>query len=368
MRSPTKILQIVPRLSPDVDGVGDYALQLARQLRDRHQILSDFLVFRPSSPQSFEIEDFSAHPLTDNTAEAILTNISPDIDTILLQYSNYPYLLGKLDRPAHLVKALKTLKHRQVRTVVMFHELPTLRYRGINLPNPIQRKVSYQLAQVADVVITNNTAFKKTLSSWVNSSVHCIPNFSTIGEPRHIPLLKERDRSLMIFGSSDRSRIYHKNISRIKGICQQLNIQTLFDVGRPIPWDSASLKTEVNVIKMGFLNPSELSQLMLQTFAGLFDYHRFPYNLAKSTVYAAYCAHGILPICNQHSLIPQDGIFANQHYLDSKALSCLFEQSPDMLASLQTVANNAHAQYITHTLCHCADIFASCLQPTYANP
>ena len=66
---------------------------------------------------------------------------------------------------------------------------------------------------------------------------------------------------------------------------------------------------------------------MLKTFIGLFDYHRFPGNLAKSTVYAAYCAHGLLPICNQHSLIPQDGIFPNQHYLDSEALSHLYEQA-----------------------------------------
>ena len=367
MTSPTKILQIVPRLSPDVDGVGDYALQLARQLRDRHQILSNFLVFRPNSPQPFEIEDFSTYPLADNTAEAILSTISSDIDTILLQYSNYPYLLGKLDRPTHLVKALKALKHRRVRIVVMFHELPTLRYRGFNLPNPIQRQISHQLAQVADVVITNNMAFKKTLSSWVNSSVHCIPNFSTIGEPKHVLPLQESDRSLMIFGSSDRGRIY-KNISQIKRVCQQLNIQTLFDIGRPIPWDSASLGSKIKVIKTGFLNPSELSQLMLQTFAGLFDYHRFPYNLAKSTVYAAYCTHGLLPICNRESLIPQDGIFPNQHYLDIEALSRLYEQTSDFLASLQTIADNAQAQYTTHTLSHCAEIFASLLQPTYANP
>ena len=107
---------------------------------------------------------------------------------------------------------------------------------------------------LADVVVTHNSAFQKTLSGWGNSAVYCIPNFSTIGEPKYIPSLRERDRSLMIFGSSDRGRIY-KNISQIKRVCQQLNIQTLFDIGRPIPWDSASLETEVNVIKTGFLNP-----------------------------------------------------------------------------------------------------------------
>ena len=366
MTSPTKILQIVPRLSPDVDGVGDYALLLAHQLRDRHHILTDFLVFRPSLSQSFQIKNFSAYPLIDSTVESILAPISSEIATIVLQYSNYPYLMGKLDRPTYLVKALRELKQRQVRIIVMFHELPTLRYRGVSLPNPIQRRISQQLAQLADVVVTNNSAFQKTLSGWVNSAVYCIPNFSTIGEPTQVLPLRERERSLMIFGNSDRGQIY-KSIPQIKQVCQQLNIQTLFDVGRPIPWDSASLETEVNIIKTGFLNPAELSQLMLKTFAGLFDYHRFPRNLAKSTIYAAYCAHGLLPICNRHPLMPQDQIFPNQHYLDMETFSLLYQQAPDFLASLQTVADNAHTQYATHTLSHCAKIFASFLQPTYAN-
>lgn len=359
----TKILQIVPRLSPDVDGVGDYSLQLAHQLREHHQILSDFLVFRPSRRTQPRVGDFTVHRLDTHTVEGLLEQIPVDTSTVVLQYSNYPYLRGKLDSPAWLVAALSALRQRGLRVVIMFHELPTLRYRGIRCPNPVQRRVSRALAQVADEVVTNNTAFQQTLAGWVKSPVHCIPNFSTIGEPDRVSPLRDRTRSLIVFGSSDRTRVYRNNLPRLQQICQQLNIQTLYDVGRPVEWDSEGLATRVNVVKTGFLPAAEVSQLMSNALAGLFDYQRFPRNLAKSTVYAAYCAHGLLPICNRQPLCPQDGIVANQHYLDTLALQRLSEQTPDLLASLQIIANNAHGQYQTRTLANCAKAFARFVQP-----
>jgi hypothetical protein len=39
-----KIYQIVPRLHPRIDGVGDYALSLARQLRHDYGIDTHFII------------------------------------------------------------------------------------------------------------------------------------------------------------------------------------------------------------------------------------------------------------------------------------------------------------------------------------
>ena len=363
-----KILQIVPRLSPDIDGVGDYSLQLAHQLRDRYQILSDFLVVRPSPLTQPLVDGFTVHPLVTSTVTGVLANISSDVSTVVLQYSNYPYLLGKLDAPDWLVAALLQLKQRGVRIIVMFHELPTLRYYSLRLPNPIQRRVSKRLAQVADIVMTNNAAFQQILANWTRTPVHCIPNFSTIGELNQVLPLGDRDRSLIIFGSSDRGRIYRSNLQGIRHICQQLKIHTLYDIGRPLEWDVASLESELTVVKTGFLSAIEVSKLMFTAFAGIFDYRRFPHNLAKSTVYAAYCAHGMLPICNLCPLPAQDDISANQHYLDTRALSRLLANNLDALPLLQHVADGAHAQYGTHTLTRCTQFFASLIQSAAIQP
>ena len=177
---PTRILQIVPRLFPDVDGVGDYALQLAHQLHDHSQILSDCLVFRPNPRLQPMLDQFAVHRLNHQTAQGLVDQVPENISTIFLQYSNYPYLQGKLDAPMWLVDALTVLKRRGIRIIVMFHELPTLRYRQIRCPNFVQRRVSRGLAQVADVVVTNNTAFQQTLTRWTNAPVSCVPNFSTM--------------------------------------------------------------------------------------------------------------------------------------------------------------------------------------------
>ncbi len=359
----TKILQIVPRLSPDVDGVGDYTLSLAHELRDRYQIHSDFLVVRPSERTQPVVDGFTVHHLAAHTAEGLLAQIPADVSTIVLQYSNYPYLLGKLDAPAWLVVALMRLKRQGLRIVIMFHELPTLQYQRIRLPNPIQRRVSRGLAQVADVVVTNNAAFQYTLAVWAKTPVHCVPNFSTIGEVRQVLPLCDRERTLVIFGSTDRGRIYRSNLEGIRQICQRFNIHTLYDIGHPIDWDTDGLGTETTVIKTGLLPAAAVSKLMFTALIGIFDYRRFPNNLAKSTVYAAYCAHGLLPLCNLRALPQQDGILPHRHYLDTTTLYQKSHPTAVSLSSLQRISDNALAWYGTHTLAKCAERYAAFIQP-----
>ena len=52
------IIQIVPRLPPATDGVGDYAIRVAHQLRAAHQIESHFIVGDPDwqAPVNLEFE------------------------------------------------------------------------------------------------------------------------------------------------------------------------------------------------------------------------------------------------------------------------------------------------------------------------
>ncbi|NEQ53625.1 MAG: glycosyltransferase family 4 protein [Leptolyngbya sp. SIO3F4] len=351
-----RILQIVPRMFPDVDGVGDYALQLAHELCDRNQIRSDFLVFRPSCRLQSQVDGFTVHRLDLHTIQGLVDQVPKNISTIFLQYSNYPYLQGKLDTPMWLVDALKVLKQRGIRIVVMFHELPTLRYKWLRCPNFVQRRVSRGLAKVADVVVTNNTAFQQKLTQWTRSPVHCVPNFSTIGEVTDVKPLSERKRSLVVFGSSDRTRVYRNNTETLNHLCQTLEIDTLYDVGRPVDWDDQGL--DVNVVRTGFLSAADVSELMAESMAGVFDYRRFPQNLAKSTVYAAYCSHGLLPICNGNGLKPQDDIVANHHYLVTSTLQEFAQPS-----SLQAIADNAYAHYRTRTLAECARKFAEVINP-----
>ncbi|MEL6334465.1 MAG: hypothetical protein AAFQ76_17965, partial [Cyanobacteria bacterium J06626_26] len=147
----------------------------------------------------------------------------------------------------------------------------------------------------------------------------------------------------------------------INRVCQLLKIDTLYDVGRPVEWDSQEL--DVTVVKTGFLSAPEISQLMAKSLAGIFDYRRFPQNLAKSTVYAAYCSHGLLPICNGYGLKAQDGIVANHHYVVTSSLQQFAQPS-----SLQAIADNAQTHYQTRTLAQCAARFSQLIYPVTSTP
>ncbi|MEL7224798.1 MAG: hypothetical protein AAGL17_08020, partial [Cyanobacteria bacterium J06576_12] len=355
----------VPRVAPDMDGVGEYAIRLTKQLKADHQIETEFLVVRPSARTQPMLEGFVVHKFTQHTVPDFLAAVPADISTVVLQYSNYPYLQGKLDVPIWLAPALRALQKKGVAVVVMFHELPTLKYGILHVRNPIQERLSRDLARLADGVITNNQAFQKMLEGWRQQPVVCQPNFATIGELQGTALpLAERDRILVVFGTSDRNRVYKSNLSILNEICEQLNIHTLYDVGRPLDWDTAALS--VKTVKTGVLTNEEISDLMARAFAGVFDYHRFPQNLGKSSVFAAYSAHGLMPICNGRYLRPQDGIVADQHYVDTFTLhACSKDSSPD--SWFQTIATNAYQLYSTRSaVARCAEQYAAVIEESAA--
>ncbi|MEL6353399.1 MAG: hypothetical protein AAFR58_16855 [Cyanobacteria bacterium J06627_28] len=358
----SKILHIVPRIAPDVDGVGDYAMRLSRQLRTHHQIDSEFLVVRPSELTKPSLEGFTVRRFVQHTVPDFIEMVPADIAAVVLQYSNYPYLQGKLDSPMWLTPALKALQAKGIPVVVMFHELPMLRYGMMRVRNPIQERLSRDLAKFADGVVTNNEAFQKKLLRWRRGSVLCQPNFSTIGEPTQaVTSLSERDRTLIVFGSTERRRVYQSNMTLLKESCEHLGIHTLYDVGRPVEWDADSLGPAIKVIKTGILSNKEISMLMSQSFAGVFDYHRFPHNLGKSSVYAAYAAHGMLPVCNGRFLRPQDGIIADQHYVDTFTVHAGSKEAP-FEPWLQVIATNAHRLYQAHSIKRSAQRYAELIQ------
>jgi hypothetical protein len=359
---PIKIAQIVPRLPPYRDGVGDYAIWLAKQLLTAHNIDTQFLIFQAGPKNDANIEGFSASKLKEHTIQEFNRLISPDVDGIILHYSNYPYLRGKWDAPFWLLDALNDIKQRlAVKVIVMFHELPTLKFGRIKVLNPVQALMSRRLAQTAHTVITDSSNFKKQLGKWTKSAIPCIPDFSTIGEPDHVVPLAERDRRLIIFGGHDRYRVYQNHLSSLLQTCNALGIQEICDIGSPLNLDAGDFKN-LRLVEMGFQPEEAIQQLMLTSFAGLIDYTRFPGDLGKSSVFAAFCAHGLLPICTVYNPSEADGIHLNRQYVVSG--NHLQNWS---LVELQAIATQAHQWYDCHSLAKNTNVFASYLLEGHQN-
>lgn len=349
-----KIVQIVPRLPPHTDGVGDYGLRLAEQLLKAHQIRTHFLTFQLGIETEPVINGFSAVGLPSHQADTLLSVLPPDIQGILLHYSNYPYLQGKLDAPFWLPSALeRAINLRHLKLVVMFHELPLLKWKQLNFLNPIQSIVSRRLAQIAHQVVTDSARFQAILSRWFQRPIPCIPDFATIGEPEYVPPLAERERRLIVFGGTDRRRVYQNSLPKLLQTCQILAIKEICDIGKFLNLKQLYDFADVHLVEMGFQPSEVVSRLMANSLAGCLDYTRFPGDLGKSSVFAAFCAHGLIPICTQYNPSEADGLEMNKHYL------VLDEQLGDWdLSQLQSVADNANQWYSRHNLRENAQGFA----------
>ncbi|MBD1945589.1 glycosyltransferase family 1 protein [Coleofasciculus sp. FACHB-712] len=352
-----KIVQIVPRLPPYTDGVGDYSIRLASQLLKGHGIVTQFLVFQPDIEIEPIIEGFAATVIPAHTPKALLSVLPGNIEGIILHYSNYPYIQGKIDAPFWLPTALATaVRQRNIKLIVMFHELPFFKFKKLNFLNPIQSLVSRRLVKVATTVLTDSARFQAILSRWLKQPVTCIPDFSTIGEPdERIPPLSDRSRRIIVFGGSDRSRVYQNHLKALLYSCHALGIEEICDIGKSLNLQPSNFPG-VRLVQMGFQPAEAVRQLLLNSLAGFIDYSRFPGDLGKSSVFAAFCAHGLVPICSCYNPSEADGLEMHKHYLvPNPSLKNL------SLTQLQTVVNNSSTWYENHNIVQNTKVFASYL-------
>ncbi len=357
-----KIVQIVPRLPPETDGVGDYSLMLAQQLRQDYQIETHFLVFQPPIKKIAMIDGFLVTNIPNPDSESLASILPRDINNIILQYSNYPYLKGKLDAPFWLARGLElSCQQRQLNLITMFHELPTLKWKKIRLLNPLQYYLSLRLAKISHQLITNNSQFQKIIQQGLKRLVSCLPNFSTIGEPELVTPLSQRKKQIVIFGSTDRGRVYQNSLPKLLKFCHQFGLKTILDIGRPLNLKDNYDFGEINLQEMGFQPAKIVSKLLLDSqFLG-FDYTRFPGNLAKSTVFAAAAAHGLVPLTTEDNYSQADGLEKNQHYLVLSPQLTEFNTNQG-----QTIADNAYKWYSQHNLQENTQVFTSYLKMDYS--
>lgn len=351
------IVQIVPRLPPHTDGVGDYSTQLASQLLKDHRIATQFLVFQQGIKIEPIVAGFPATGIPTHTVEAFLSVLPKNITGIILHYSNYPYVRNKWDAPFWLARALeKAVKQRNIKLIVMFHELPFLKFNNFNFLHPIQSLVSRRLVQSATTVITDSARFQVILERWLQYPITCIPDFSTIGEPDDVvPHLSDRTPRIIVFGGSDRARVYQNHLKALLYSCQALGIEEICDIGKSLDLQPSDFPG-VRLVQMGFQPAEAIRELMLNSLAGFIDYSRFPGDLGKSSVFAAFCAHGLVPICSCYNPSEADGLEMYKHYLvPNRSLQDL------SLIQLQTVANNSNMWYKNHNLIQNTKVFASSL-------
>jgi hypothetical protein len=326
------LIQVVPRRTAEPNGVADYALALARVLRERSGIGSVFLSATSSAetpPKQDEWRTISVPRRRALDLAAVLRSLSVETGAcaVLLHFVGYGYQNRGL--PLWLVNGLKGWRRRtpDVPLLTIFHELYAIGrpWQSAFWLSPVQQQIARSILKLSSAAVTPTHLGCRCLSGWLNGddrkTVTAMPVFSNVGEPRRELHPSTRAATAVVFGLTGvEDRLFGIYRSDLERIVATLGIESIFDVG---PRSSSLPRTlaGVPVISKGALPQPVISKLLQQTRFGFIAY---PIDvIGKSGVFAAYAAHGVIPVVfsDADRLISLDGLRPNQHFLDGFRLS-----------------------------------------------
>lgn len=364
----TDVIQIVPGLPPSIDAVGHYAFALAMEMKKSYGVRTHFIVCKSGWKGADIIDGFPVYKLAEQTSKALYAVLSElcarvlSTDSrgmsVLLQMSAYGY--HKQAFPFWLERGLHNWLNEtpHTRLVTMFHELYASGppWKKAFWASPLQRLVASRIAISSDVVFTSMQRYAVKIAEWDRTKagkVCVVPVFSTIGEPTNVPMLSLRTNRLIVFGQrANRLRVYKESIDSLVRICELMGIEEINDIGAPIKGELPKIKG-VRFLQNGVLPENEISKLMLDSRIGFFDY--FPGCLAKSTIFSAYCAHGLVPVMGKENYSDEDGLIDQIHY-------CVpHEHDHISLDDCQSIADNARNWYSMHSVQRQAELFLMAL-------
>jgi hypothetical protein len=354
-----ELVQIVPRLAPPPNGVGDHGLLLAKELRRTHGVVSRFIVGDPDWSGPSELEGFRVCTVRDRSHSALETLLTRELDqrqTVLLHYVGYGY--EKRGCPTWLVRGLTQWRRRSAgRLVTMFHELyargPIWSSSFWN--SPLQLRLAARLARSSDRCRTSMRVYANRLERMAQrhrGRIAVLPVFSNMGAAEHPLPLAQRAAQLVIFGGGrwlDEAATRHRGV--LDHACNVLGIDRIVAIGRPA---GVPLRFSVPVEETGILAPGEVSRRLASARVGFLGHNSG--SLGKSTIFAAYCAHRMLPLLASSDGSESDGVSPGRHYLVADKLN-----GSKVAQSSQQVADNAWAWYSEHSLeRNAAAIVADC--------
>jgi len=359
-----RLVQIVAGLPPKIDGVGDYALTVARAMRAQHGIDSLFVVADPAWQGPETVDGFHAITVEKRSPGSLVSAIervlyvagSTAKTPVLLHCSLYGYAQRAL--AFWLINGILRWKRKEPETafLTMFHELaawgpiwssPFWLYR-------IQRGLIKTLANESNAHLTTNARYLRVLGRIADldeKTIVRLPALSTVGELSCPPPAGVRKRQLVVFGQRpSRDAVFSKCRILVQTLCRALQIERIIEIGPPRGDREDGLLVPLQ--RLGILESSDVSRVLQESLCGLLaldaDY------LAKSSVFAAYCAHGVLPIVAGSSPEETDGLKANEQYWHPA--STAFTITPEKCAS---TAQSAHLWYQGHTAAIQAGCYAA---------
>ncbi|MBL8907748.1 MAG: glycosyltransferase [Rhizobiales bacterium] len=340
-----QIVQIATGLPPKIDGVGDYAANLALALRDLG-IETCFLIPRRGGAEP--AVPFATRPLASATPGALAAALAAcGTDRVLLHFSGYGY--------AHwglcwwLAEGLRRWRHggRDRRLVTVFHELYATGpvWRASFWTSPPQRLIARHLATLSDGIVATTEWSAEKIRRWkVSRTPVVIPVFSNVGEPDAPLPLGRRHRQAVVFGQRPQRTRAYQRLARMKsGLWEQLKclgVDRIVDIGPPLACSEQVSSLPVTVL--GQLPPCEISAVLSDARLGFLHYP--PLLLTKSGIFASYLSHGLLAVNLSSEGVSSGGLVDGEQYVGCGS------DAPDSYREAESIAVRGYQWYSGHTL------------------
>ena len=368
MSKPALVLQLVP---PGVGGVRDFADALALQWQHQGVASPRWAL----TERAAEVQPL--HQGVQNLLAYIDEHSRPAVLPVLVHYSGYGYHPRGLS--GWLPRQLAELRRRHaVRITVYFHELHASGppWQSAFWLGALQARAAQQMAAQADALWTNADAHAAWLAKCLNgptgmtgmtglsgrtdlngvtsltgrpgqhgAALVVRPVFSTVGEPASPPPLAARPGDAVVFGSEASRLRVAVALRRDSAVLRHCAVSRLIEVGSGAPTLAPIVGLTTHFA--GSLGQADVSALLQRCRFSFIDYPA--QLLAKSSVFAAYAAHGCAVInLRREDLRPSqtaaDGLAAGTHYLPVSAAR------GSMDGSLDEMVDHARSWYGRHAL------------------
>lgn len=305
MGAPNTVLQIVPHLPGTLDGVGDYALNLAKALSADHGITTTFLVAGKTS-----IESCEGYAVVSGLSGDLATQLAQKHEHVILHYVNYGYQSRGV--PFSLRSFVQQLRPQlRGRWVTAFHELYASGppWKSEFWLRPFQVKIARDVIDLSDGCFVSNEIIEREIHRHdPRKQVRLVPVMSNFNEPVLTDFAIASPKRWVICGGTTlltRSLLSFKQIQPvipahffpthldvIGGRDTKSTREIVERLAREIPGLACHYHPEVSA--------EEASRLLAQASFSWLDYfgkaEMSPGMVLKSGVFAACNAHGVVTI------------------------------------------------------------------------
>lgn len=311
-----RIVHIVSNFFPTACGIGDYTRLLGAELLRQQNLCSHVLVADKKWTEAGMPEGLVVRRLSHPPHKSWLDLADQPPVGAVLHYSGYGY--ARRGAPLWLVRSLRSLRSQlpQVPVITMFHEVAASGpvHTSAFWTRPLQLWVAKRLLKLSDAVFTNcsmNAHVLRKASVNASGDIRIVPVFSNFGELTAPIPARDRQSQLVIFtsnfgGSNPPPEFW-------QGVVQTVSLHHVAKVvliGRPV---CGVPELPFPVQQCGYLGTKQVSELLGQSRFG----YAFlgPLLLGKSGIFAAFAAHGVIPLIPVIETTLPDGLTAGLHFL-----------------------------------------------------